>query len=267
MRLRPLQFWRASMRGKVMKCLSHCLLASALFAAGMARAQGEAGDANPVTHAPPASSIGAPPAETGKPRTNPSMFAPASAANSRPMSAQQREERQFLRDAAATGRFQSDASRLALSKSSNPGVRSFATTLIDHHSASNNELLHLLHARGMAPPMLANDKRKTLNLLGRLQGSKFDRAYMAEVAVKDQHQDVQNFERASANARDPQLKAWIDRMLPTLRYHLTTGAQAPLNLRLVKAAASGNEPVNAAASSPLGLSRPIAAWAIGSNTR
>ena len=256
--MRPLHFWRTGMRGKVMKRLGLCLLASALLALGVARAQGEAGESSPPVNARHGSTQGPATAEPAKPKVNPILFAPASAATARPLSVQQRDERQFLRDAAATRRFQSDASRLALSKSSNPGVRSFAATLIEHHAESGNELLYLLQVRGMAPPMLANDKRKTLNRLGKLQGAKFDRAYMAEVAVKNQQQDVQTFERASANTRDPQLKAWIDRMLPSRRYNLTAGAQfARPAVKLVRAAAP---------SSP-GVSRPIAAWATGSNIR
>ena len=293
--MRPLHFWRAGMRGKVMNWLSHCLLASALFAVGAARAQGEAGEPGTPINARPASVQTPSTAEPAKPKGNPILFAPASAATAKPLSVQQRDERQFLRDAAATRRFQSDASRLALSKSSNPGVRSVATTLIEHHAKSGNELLYLLQVRGMAPPMLANDQRKTLNRLGKLQGSKFDRAYMAEVAVKNQQQDVQTFERASANTRDPQLKAWIERMLPSRRYNITAGAQiAQPNVKLAKAASGGSASVKApprqvaAATSrddtalsrvslhgqamspgpsPLGLSRPIAAWAIGSNIR
>ncbi|MDB5873803.1 MAG: hypothetical protein JWQ07_3245 [Ramlibacter sp.] len=262
-----------------MKCVSYAILvtAAAVLVAGAARAESEAEYSSPSpspspaagarSSSPSASPFGPRAIEPAKPKANPSLFAPASAANAKPMSAQQREERQFLKDAAATGRFESDASRLALSKSSNSAVRSFAATLINHHTASGNELLYMLQVRGMAPPMLANDKRKTLNRLAKLQGAKFDREYMAQVALKNQQEDVQSFERASLNTRDPQLKAWIDRTVPTLRYHLTTGERmAPSDIKPVKVA--GPTQSMGAGPSQLGMKHnPVATWSIESNTR
>lgn len=160
---------------------------------------------------------------TQKPRaSSASMFAPGAAITSKRMSDEQREEWRFLKDAAASGRFQTEASRLALAKSAKPGIRSFAGILINHHTSVSNELVHMLHVRGMAPPMLANDQRKTLNRLTRLQGARFDRLFVEEVGLKRQQEDVQMFEKARLGVRDPQLKAWIERMLPTLRYHVQT---------------------------------------------
>jgi len=185
------------------------------------------------------SGAGAARAETVPVRHAPAMFAPAAAAAAKRMTPQQRDEWRFLKDAAAISRFESDAARLALARSSDPGVRSFAATLINHHATAGNELLYLLHVRGMAPPMLANDQRKTLNRLGKLQGGKFDREFMAEVGLRYQQDDVQYFEKARLVAGEPALKAWIERNLPTLRYHLATAERlAPADLRFAKLAAS-----------------------------
>ncbi|MGZ5194984.1 MAG: DUF4142 domain-containing protein [Ramlibacter sp.] len=165
------------------------------------------------------------------------VFAPAAAANARRMTPQQRDEWRFLKDAAATSRFESEAARMALARSSDPGVRSFAATLINYHSMVGHELVYMLHVRGMAPPMLANDQRKTLNRLGKLQGGKFDREFVAEVGLRYQQEDVQYFQKARLVAGEPALKAWIDRNLPTLRYHLATAERlAPADLRFAKLA-------------------------------
>jgi predicted outer membrane protein len=179
-------------------------------------------------------------ADTGPARHVPAMFAPSAAASAKRMTAQQREEWRFLKDAAASSRFQSEAAHLALARSSDPGVRSFAATLINHHSSAGNELLHMLHTRGMAPPMLANDQRKTLNRLGKLHGGKFDREFMAEVGLRYQQDDVQYFEKAKLVTGEPRLKGWIDRNLPTLRYNLATAERlAPADLRFAKLARPG----------------------------
>jgi predicted outer membrane protein len=220
-------FWRAH-RGNAMKRASSGVrdvavaasIAVLVFAAGQAQAQGEG------TVAP-------------RPRpAHPALFAPASAVAIKPTTAQQRDERRFLKDAAAAGRFESEAARLALGKSNNAGVRSFAATLINHHTSAGNELQYMLHVRGMAAPMLANDQRKTLNRLAKLQGAKFDREFMEELGLKNQQDNVHMFEKASLATRDPQLKAWIDRTLPTLRYHLTTVERLMPDARMARTGAA-----------------------------
>jgi len=200
-----------------MKCVSVCVLAaaSAMLWTGGARAGNEA-----------------------KAAPRPAFFAAAAAVNVKPMAMEQREERRFLKDAAATSRFQSEASRIALAKSNDAGVRSFAATLINHHAAATTTLQHMLHIRGMAPPMLENDQRKTLNRLAKLHGKKFDREFMEEIGLKNQQQDVELYEKAGVGARDPVLKAWIANTLPTLRYHLATAERhMPPEVKLAKAAA------------------------------
>src|SRR5688572_28550682 len=210
-----------------MKCVSVCVLAatSAMLWTGGARAGNEA-----------------------KAAPRPAFFAAAAAVNVKPMAMEQREERRFLKDAAATSRFQSEAARLALGKSNDAGVRSFAATLINHHATATTTLQHMLHMRGMAPPMLDNDQRKTLNRLAKIHGNKFDREFMEEVGLKNQQLDVELYEKASLVVKDPALKAWIDRTVPTARYHLATAQRAtPAEVRLAKAAApvKGSAPARA----------------------
>lgn len=177
---------------------------------------------------------GSPPPVPARPRaSNPVLFAPGAAANTRRLSAQQREEWRFLKEAAAASRFDADASRLALSKSSRPAIRSFATELVNHHASVSNELVHMLHVRGMALPMLSNGQRKTLDRLAKLNGAKFDREYVEAVGPKTQQENQRLFEKARVATVDPQLKAWIERVLPILGHHLTLAERlAPAVSRL-----------------------------------
>jgi len=222
-----------------MRCVSVCVLAAAaaMLGASVARAQA----ARPV------------------------VFAEASAANARKMSAQQREEWRFLKEAAALSRFESEASRMAMAKSKDPGVRSLAATLIDHHASAGIALQHMLHGRGMAPPMLANDQRKTLNRLAKLSGARFDREYTQQVGMKYQQEDLQIYQKAAATATDPVLKAWITQNLPTLRDHLAqaerlagSGEAAPVKVHL---------PRGRAAPMQRGIARPVATSPTESSTR
>ena len=217
--------------GVHMKCVSVCLVAAA--AAMVWTAAIAANEPKPAS-----------------PR--PVFFAAAAAANVKPVSVEQREERRFLKDAAAASRFQSEAARIALSKSNDAGVRSFAATLINHHAAATTTLQHMLHVRAMAPPMLDTAQRKTLNRLAKIHGKKFDREFMEEVALKHQLLEVEQYEKASLTIKDPALKAWIANNLPTLRYHLATAERStPIEVKQASAPA----PAKAAAPRPV---RPAA---------
>ena len=233
-----------------MKCTSFCILASAsaLMLAGAVRAESEAEYGNSRSTSGPVRPLGAA-TEQAKPRprpvARPATFAPAAAANAKRMTAEQREERRFLKDAAASSRFEAEASRMALGKSNDPAVRSFAAMLINYHASASNELLHMLHGRGMAAPMLANDQRKVLNRLTKLHGSKFDREFLREVALKNQQEEVQAYEKASFVAREPRLKGWIDRTLPTLRYQLASAERiAPADVKLARGVAGSPHSAN-----------------------
>jgi putative membrane protein len=55
--------------------------------------------------------------------------------------------------------------------------------------------------------------------LSKLSGAAFDREYV-KMMVKDHEKDVAAFKRESQQAKDPDLKAWAGKTLPTLEDHL-----------------------------------------------
>ncbi|HEY0835814.1 MAG TPA: DUF4142 domain-containing protein [Azospirillum sp.] len=198
-----------------MRSVSWCVVAAMagpLCSVGV-QAETEAEYASP----PPAGARSPAPRTTAR-----HVFAPSAAASARRLAPHEREERRFLREAAAASRFQAEAARLVLAKSMDPGVRSLAATLGGHHSASGDDLLRMLHRRGMAAPMLENSQRRTLSRLVRLQGAKLDRTYVAEVAVLAQQETVAAYEKAGTAVQDPALRQWLAQGVPALRYHLAS---------------------------------------------
>lgn len=176
------------------------------------------------------------------------MFAPSASIVKTMPPGEMREDRRFLKDAAAAGRFRSEAARLALARSTNPAVRSHAAALAAHYAAAAPQLQYLLHVRDLAAPMLANDQRRTLNRLSRLHGAKFDQTFMEELGVRSQLERVQAFERASLSTRDPQLRAWIDRTLPAMRDQLAAlERDGPSQGRVVRGGAAAGAPTQAPA--------------------
>lgn len=170
--------------------------------------------------APPSVAVGVRPAA---PR--PPTFAAAAAPSATRMTADAREERMFLRTAAAQSRFELEASRLAFAKSSNGGVRALASALINHHNTVGLELAHLLNSRGMAMPMLSNEQSRTLKQLGKLAGGKFDAVYMQQVGLA-QAEVARDYEKASAAIKEPQLNAWIVKTLANTRFHQNMAERA-----------------------------------------
>lgn len=156
----------------------------------------------------------------------PPVYAPGAAAQVHPSTPTQRLERRFLQIAAANLRFQADASRMAQSRTNNPAVKDLANTLLARQQTTQPEMLRLLHQRGMALPMPTNAHNKVLKQLAKLNGAKFDHLYVEEVVLRSYQEDISNFEKVAVQADDPVLKAWIDRQLPTLRFHYAKAGKA-----------------------------------------
>lgn len=168
-------------------------------------------------------------------------YAPEAARSAARLSREQREERGFLRTSAAAARYEAEASKLALARSQNPGVQTWAAELLRQQEAAHAELAHLLHGRGMAMPMLENDQRKQLARLGKLSGPKFDREFMESVALR-QRARLQHLERALLAAADPSVKGWIERQMAPVREQAVAAERMGPDARTGVASARGLRP-------------------------
>lgn len=131
-----------------------------------------------------------------------------------------RSDRKFMEKAAADGMYEVQVGQLAANKASDPDVKSFASKLADDHSAANKELVQLANSQGVELPAgPPRGKRRDIEKLGKDSGSKFDQKFVSE-QVKDHEKDIKEFEKVSQKTKDADLKAWVDKALPTLREHL-----------------------------------------------
>lgn len=139
-----------------------------------------------------------------------------------------RGDRRFVLDAAGSGMFEVQAAQLATTKASDPAVKSFAGTLIDHHTKANDELTQLANAKGVelpaAPPRAM---RRQIEQIGKKDGQEFDRAFVREVGIKAHEKDIKLFEKASKDVKDPELKAFVVKTLPLLKEHLAMAKKLP----------------------------------------
>ena len=130
-------------------------------------------------------------------------------------------DRKFIEKAAGGGMFEVQVAQLASTRARSPDVKSFASMLVDQHTKANDELTQLANAKGVelpaAPPRAM---RREVEQLGKKNGDAFDKAFIQEVGVKDHEKDIKDFEKASKDVKDPDLKAWVAKTLPTLKEHL-----------------------------------------------
>jgi putative membrane protein len=139
-----------------------------------------------------------------------------------------RSDRKFIESAAKGGLFEVQVAKLAESKASDPAVKDFARMLVDQHTNAGNELTQLANSKGVdlpaAPGFMQRHGEKSL---AKRSGADFDRHFVNEVGIKDHQKDIKDFEKAAKDVKDPDLKAWIDKTLPTLREHLAQAQKLP----------------------------------------
>ena len=88
---------------------------------------------------------------------------------------------------------------------------------MDQQSTPDTSATKERHARVDTDAMLKDDKG--MNKLSGLSGDAFDREYV-DMMVKDHEKAVKEFENASMKAKDPDVRAFAAKTLPTLREHL-----------------------------------------------
>ena len=117
--------------------------------------------------------------------------------------------------------------QLAQSKATDPNVKSYAGMLVDQHTASNNELTKIANEKGVEMPAAPkHSQRRDIEKMGKKSGSTFDRDFV-RYEIKDHKKDIKEFEKAIKDVKDPDVKTWAERTLPTLREHLAAAEKLP----------------------------------------
>ncbi|GAB3645565.1 DUF4142 domain-containing protein [Ramlibacter alkalitolerans] len=130
-------------------------------------------------------------------------------------------ETQFIAVAAGAGMYEVEAARVALTRASDPQVRSYAQMLLDHHTANNRELMTLVGSKGhRVAPGLPTELQQKVSTLSGLSGPAFDREFVRMTGVQDHTAAIAAFEQGRRTVADRDLQAYIDKTLPTLRSHL-----------------------------------------------
>jgi putative membrane protein len=129
-------------------------------------------------------------------------------------------DRTFVEKAASGGMAEIQAAQVAQQKASSPQVKQFASRMITDHTQANNELQQIAQQENIdVPSQPSQQDRSSVQRLGGMTGSAFDRSY-AQDELRDHQQDVALFQREASSGKVPALKQFAQKTLPILRQHL-----------------------------------------------
>jgi putative membrane protein len=128
------------------------------------------------------------------------------------------EDRKFVETAAAESMAEVELGKLAQQKGSNDEVKKFGARIATDHGKASEELKRLAKAKGID---LRADARshKELEQFTKISPERFDGVFMTHM-VRDHKKDVVAFRKQAKEGKDPQVKAFAEKTLPTLEEHL-----------------------------------------------
>ena len=116
--------------------------------------------------------------------------------------------------------------KLAQSKSQNAEVKQFATKMVDDHGKALGEVQTLAQSKGVTLPTELDAKHKAMSAkLEKMSGDAFDKAYMQQGGVGAHKETLAKLQTASKGAKDADVKAQVDKMIPVVQEHLKHAEQ------------------------------------------
>jgi len=130
-----------------------------------------------------------------------------------------KDDAKFAVEAANGGMAEVDMGKIAQKNAANQRVKNFGAMMVSDHSKANDELKALAKTKNITLPQTVNtDEQKMEDDLNKKTGKDFDKAYMD--MMEDGHEStVKDFEKNNDN-KDADVKAFVNKMLPTLKMHL-----------------------------------------------
>jgi putative membrane protein len=125
--------------------------------------------------------------------------------------------RHFLMVASIKNLQEGSAGQQAVQKAKNADVRAFGQMMVKDHDQAEQQLLALAKSRNISlPPSATGGIKADLLLAG---AANFDSAFVHAMSAGHGN-TVQTFENYATTGKDPTVKAWAQKMLPTLKLHL-----------------------------------------------
>ncbi len=124
------------------------------------------------------------------------------------------QDKEFLAKSAEGSMAEIAMSKLALQKSKNEEIKTYAQKMIDDHTMLLNNMKPIAEKMGVQPPTKLNaDHRAEEARLKSMSGDKFDKEYVTAM-VGDHHKDLGEFIAEQNTTQDPDLKAAVTQGTP-----------------------------------------------------
>ena len=125
----------------------------------------------------------------------------------------------FAMKAANGGMMEVDLARWAQEHASSAKVKEFATMLVADHSMANEQLKAIAVSRNITlPATVEGEMKQHMDEMMAVKGAAFDKAYV-NMMVDDHNKDVADFEKASRDLADVELRKFAAKTLPVLQKH------------------------------------------------
>ncbi len=132
---------------------------------------------------------------------------------------------QFAQFASANDLAEINLSKIAVAQASSPEVKQFAQRMLTDHTKSSKMLIMIANKQGLALAPRMDEKHEMLmKKMAGLKGPEFDREYMKH-QVMGHKKAASIFQAQAANGRDPELKAFAAKVLPTIQHHMKTAEE------------------------------------------
>ncbi len=134
-----------------------------------------------------------------------------------------------------------EAAQMALDKSQDQQVKTFAQKMIDDHTKASDQLRDIADAKNVKLPTELDAKhKKEVQNLSKLSGDKFDKKYLSQGGVSDHRQVQQLLSRIEKRAKDDQLKTLASTLMPTINEHWQMAKEMTSSSAATKPPATGS---------------------------
>jgi putative membrane protein len=128
-------------------------------------------------------------------------------------------DRTFLEDAAGGARYEVLAGQRAVDTSPTPEIVQFGRRMIADHGKEYDDVAAVGRAVGLTVPKEPDHAlQRIVAIFSQLSGARFDCAYGPQ-EYSDHENDIAHFTDAAQHSRNPKIRAFALRHLPTLRQH------------------------------------------------
>ena len=123
-------------------------------------------------------------------------------------------------EAANGGMTEVEMGKLARDKATSQRLKDFGAMMVSDHGKAGDQLKQIAASKNITLPANLSDKsQKELDDLNKKTGKDFDKAYM-DMMLDDHKHDVDKFQKASNDLKDPDLKSFAAQTLPVIQMHL-----------------------------------------------